>query len=42
MLDFTKCEVCGKLKLHEYFHDELTGKDFKICLKCDTKSEVVK
>lgn len=40
MLDFTKCEKCGVIKMHEFFHDETTGKDFKICLKCDTKTDV--
>ena len=40
MLDFTKCEICGVIKMHEFYHDETTGKDFKICLKCDTKTDV--
>jgi len=38
-LDVLKCEICGKLKLHELFYDEVTGKDYKVCLKCDTKTE---
>lgn len=41
-LDMFVCEKCGKLKLHELFHDEITGKDFRVCLKCDTKTEVIK